>query len=368
MKVRKAIVIWLLCGIVLVYVQIVIGGITRLTGSGLSITKWDIVTGTLPPLSEQKWIEAFELYKQTPQYQKINVDMKMGSFSEIGSFKFIYFWEYFHRLWARSMGFIFLMPFIFFSYKNWIPSNLKRDLGIVVALAALAALFGWIMVASGLVHRPWVNAYKLSIHLSIGVSVFGYLLWTFLKYRYSGTNIYIIYSVSAKWVKYFLLLFIIQIFFGGLMSGMKAALFYPSWPDIGGQWIPREIFILNNWSIEHFVDYDRDSFVFSLVHFVHRTVAYLIVILVFIYSVKFDIFKRRDRIGFSFYFVLGLTILQVCLGVITLLKSVGNIPVVWGVLHQGVAVLLFASFLVHMYFVLDYSDLIGKEGKKSLMT
>lgn len=166
---------WLFTGLIFLFFQVVIGGITRLTGSGLSITKWDIVTGTFPPMSEETWIEEFELYKKTPQYHKINAGMS------ISAFKWIYFWEYLHRLWARTMGFVFLIPFLIFYRKKLISNHLLRRLGVVILLAMLAATFGWIMVASGLVNRPWVNAYKLSFHLCIALSVYTALLWTYLE-------------------------------------------------------------------------------------------------------------------------------------------------------------------------------------------
>ena len=153
--------IWLLTGVFMLFVQIIVGGITRLTGSGLSITKWEIITGTIPPLNAVQWDAAFDLYQATPQYQKINQGMSLAEF------KFIYFWEYIHRLWARAMGFVFLIPFIYFAIKGWIDRKLMKNLGIVVLLAALAASFGWIMVNSGLKDRPWVNAYKLAVHLGI---------------------------------------------------------------------------------------------------------------------------------------------------------------------------------------------------------
>ena len=170
----RAVRVWLWLGLVLVLGQIAIGGITRLTGSGLSITKWEIVIGAIPPLNDADWQHAFDLYRNTPQYHKINKGMSLTDF------KFIYFWEYFHRLWARSMGLIFLFPYLYFRFRGRIPAWLNKRLFVVILIAALAAAFGWIMVASGLIHRPWVNAYKLSIHLGIGFTLFAYLLWTIL--------------------------------------------------------------------------------------------------------------------------------------------------------------------------------------------
>ena len=156
--------IWLVIGLVMIFFQIIIGGITRLTGSGLSITKWEIETGAIPPLNHDQWQDEFELYKRTPQYQKINQGM------DLSRFKWIYFWEYLHRLWARSMGFVFLIPLVIFWLKGYLGvKGLKKDLLIVFLLAALVGMFGWIMVGSGLVERPWVNAYKLSIHLGLAL-------------------------------------------------------------------------------------------------------------------------------------------------------------------------------------------------------
>lgn len=352
MQTRKVVLGWLICGLILVYFQIIIGGITRLTGSGLSITQWEIVTGTLPPLSEDAWVEEFDQYKSTPQYQKINVGMELGPIWKVGTFKFIYFWEYFHRLWARSMGLIFLFPFLFFYWKKWLPATLVKDLGIVVALAALAACFGWIMVASGLVNRPWVNAYKLSIHLCIGISVFSYLLWAYIKYKHGPTfSITTQGKVSTKLIWWLFAVLIFQLFLGGIMSGMKAALIYPSWPLIGDSFIPLEIFDLDNWSWTQFREYDKGSFVFSLIHFLHRNVAYLLTALVGVYAYRYRVWELRSKMNNSFVYLLLLILVQILLGILTLFNSVGYIPVLWGVLHQGVAVLVMGAFLWHLFYV-----------------
>lgn len=354
MNYKSVISIWLLIGLFMVYFQIIIGGITRLTGSGLSITKWEIITGTLPPMNQASWLEEFDKYKSTPQYSKINEGMELGnSVFDGGTFKFIYFWEYLHRLWARSMGLIFLVPFIFFMALKKLPRSLLRHLFLVVGLAGLAATFGWIMVASGLVNRPWVNAYKLAIHLSLGISVFLSLLWTYLHYRFGS------YGVGSKigsGIKGIFLLIVLQIIFGGIMSGMKAALIFPTWPDIGGEYLPGILYQADQWSLHNFINYDEGPFVFALVQFVHRSLAYLIVI-----SVCYYIISNRQYFSPSFKsvssstFILFLTLIliQIILGILTLVKSIGMVPVGLGVLHQGVAVLVIGSLLVHM-FVLKY--------------
>jgi len=159
-EISRIVKIWLIIGLVMIFFQVVIGGITRLTGSGLSITKWEIVTGTIPPLNSADWEEAFDLYKATPQYKQINKGMSMSEF------KFIYFWEFIHRLWARTMGFVFLFPFLFFLGTQRFSKKLFKQLIVVFLLAALVASLGWIMVASGLRDLPWVSPYKLTLHLS----------------------------------------------------------------------------------------------------------------------------------------------------------------------------------------------------------
>ena len=162
-KFSKLIRTWLLIGLIMLIGQVILGGITRLTGSGLSITRWDIVSGIIPPLNAAQWDEAFNLYKQTPQFLKIN------KYFSLEDFKFIYFWEYAHRLWVRILGFIFLIPFIIFIIRKQINFYLIKRLFVVVFFTALTASAGWIMVQSGLIDRPWVNAYKLTLHFILAV-------------------------------------------------------------------------------------------------------------------------------------------------------------------------------------------------------
>lgn len=347
---RRAITIWLYVGLAMVFVQIIVGGITRLTGSGLSITKWEIVTGTLPPLSESAWQEEFDLYKATPQYEKINAEMKIGnSIFDAGSFKFIYFWEYIHRFWARMMGFVFLFPFLFFIYKKKIPRSLRADLGLVVACAALAAIFGWIMVASGLINRPWVNAYKLAIHLSIGFAVFLTLLRAIVRYR---TDAFLPMQPEKSFTRqtgWLFCLLAIQVFLGGIMSGTKAALFYPTWPDMRGEVIPSTVFEMSNWSLQSFIDYDSSLFVVALIQTLHRSLAYFITGFFVYILIKKKPWSLSPRFRTTFYVFSAVLFLQVLLGIITVLTSLGKIPVFWGVAHQGVAVLLIGASLVWYY-------------------
>lgn len=341
---NRLVLYWMVLGLVMIFLQITIGGVTRLTGSGLSITKWDIVMGTIPPLNAEAWEAAFELYRETPQYKRINAGMSLGEF------KFIYFWEYLHRLWARLMGFVFIIPFIIFLRKKWIDPGIIRMLLTVVLLAGMVGVFGWIMVASGLIDRPWVNAYKLSIHLSLALVVYGYLLWTILTAINNG--VHLLNSNLYPVVRLFLVLLCIQIFLGGLMSGLKAALVYPTWPDMGGSWIPDVLLSRNAWSVDNFVDYESSPFLSALVQTLHRLIGYLLFInglYIFFRMVQ----SERTRLfkGLS-WVLISLLIIQIVLGVSVLLQSIGSIPVLYGVLHQAVAILLLtmAIFLFYSYY------------------
>lgn len=341
---KRAIKIWLAIGVFMVIMQVVIGGITRLTGSGLSITKWDIVTGTLPPLNEGQWEIAFDEYKVTPQYEQLNEGM------EIKDFKFIYFWEYFHRLWARTMGFVFIIPFLYFLRKKWLPKPFIRKLIRVIILAAIVASFGWIMVASGLINRPWVNAYKLTLHLSLALVLFGYLLWitfeSFQPIKEVINNFRL--KKLAKWITFVICL---QIVLGGLMSGMKAGLVAPTWPDMNGEIISSLIFHKNMWNVENFVNYDSTAFMPMLVQVFHRSVAYILTVLIVLFFIKARRIKIKPfNIGVNLMLVM--LFIQFLLGVLTIINCQGKIPVGLGVFHQGGAIILLglALFINYQFY------------------
>jgi heme a synthase len=334
--VNKWVKYWLFTGLVMIFIQVVVGGITRLTESGLSITKWEIIAGTLPPLTDDAWSQAFDLYKATPQYKEINEGM------DISDFKFIYFWEWVHRFWARWMGFVFIIPFVFFVAKSWLDRGTIMKLGVVILLAVCAATFGWIMVASGLINRPWVNAYKLSFHLCIAFSVYAYLLYTYLSYVYKSEG-KTISKINKRYVNYFLFFICVlwaQLFFGGVMSGMKAGVYFPTWPDINGEYIPQVIFNSSEWNVENFNQYDRNVFMPSLVQFIHRSTAYLLIIIglfIFVKAFRSGFFVSYKR---EILIFMAMLIIQVLLGIITLLLCKGEVPVLWGVAHQAGALLL----------------------------
>ena len=342
---HRSVKIWLMIGLVMIFFQVVVGGITRLTGSGLSITKWEIVTGTLPPLNATQWEEAFSLYKATPQYSKINEGMTMQAF------KFIYFWEYIHRLWARLMGFVFLIPFLIFWFSGRFNRVLLRRLIVVFLLAALVASFGWIMVASGLVNRPWVNAYKLTMHLSLALILYSYLFWTTLKVLIPE-RIKVALPGLKPLANAILVVLALQIVLGGIVSGMKAGLVYPTWPTMGGELVPDVLLAKDMWHVENFVEYDRTVFMPALIQFLHRNVAYLLTILIcwFVYRGRGN-GRSLSVFQVGQYALLTLLFTQVLLGILTLVNCIGSIPVTLGVLHQAGALLLLSAMLRQRYLL-----------------
>tara|TARA_R110001583_G_scaffold61034_2_gene180870 strand:+ start:11166 stop:12221 length:1056 start_codon:yes stop_codon:yes gene_type:complete len=338
-KYTKTIRNWLLVGLIMLIGQVILGGITRLTGSGLSITRWDVITGVIPPLNAEEWLNAFELYKQTPQFHKIN-----ASFN-VSDFKFIYFWEYFHRLWVRSLGFIFLIPFIIFVIKKSIDFYLIKRLGVVVLLTILTASAGWIMVQSGLINRPWVNAYKLTIHFVLAILVIAAMVKTVADVYLFGSSKK---SGSTKIVPIVLGIAFIQMIFAGLISGMRAGLYYPSWPDMNGEFVPNVLLHSTNWNWANMINYDSYLFAPAFIQFTHRMLAYLlfVITLIMYYKLKKNLEESSKKwLNFSVILVF----VQIVLGILTVLNVKGKIPLFLGVSHQLVGLLYFMSLLFLYY-------------------
>lgn len=328
--------VWLMIGLIMVFFQIVIGGITRLTGSGLSITKWEVLEGTLPPMNASQWEESFALYKETPQYEKINEGMSLGQF------KFIYFWEYFHRLWARSMGFVFAIPFFIFLARKQISKRLLRQLLLIIVLAAIVASFGWIMVASGLIERPWVSAYKLTVHLSLALVLYGVLLWIIMETWQGFPQVF--HNNFVKKLSFALLIVTcIQLMLGGLMSGMKAGLLYPTFPDMNGSFIPPVLLESKQWTIENFKNYDRNSFMPALVQILHRSCAYVLIIMGLYLHIKTRKLKMPKALNIGIKALGMILVMQFTLGILTLMSCKGGIPIGLGSLHQIGGILLLSA-------------------------
>lgn len=335
---RKVVGTWLLIGCVMVFFQVLVGGVTRLTESGLSITQWKPLKGIVPPLNEREWNAEFGLYKQKVQYKTINEGMQLSEF------KWIFFWEYFHRFWARFMGFVFILPFVFFVLKGWFDKDFFRKIGMLFIWGGLIGVYGWIMVKSGLT-GTFVPPIHLSIHLLLALSLFAYLVYMTLSvYRANFvSDIGNRTSDITRLAFSILAVLFLQIFLGGIVSGMKAGLAYPTWPDMNGQLIPSALYQLQPSSIG-FTNYNaQDFWGRTFIQFFHRVTAYILVVLVLIFFFK----NRNITEDKLFKLALNLfpvfVLLQAIIGIITVLNCAGKIPVFYGVLHQAGAMLLIAE-------------------------
>ena len=340
--ISKAVRIWLFIGVAMVLIQVIIGGVTRLTDSGLSITEWAVIQGTIPPLNESEWKEAFELYKVAAkkQYETIHADM------DLSGFKVIYFWEYFHRLWARTLGFVFLFPFLFFLWKKQIPNWLLKRLGITVGLAAIVATFGWIMVASGLNadNRTWVSAYKLVGHLSLATILFGYLTWTWFMARQPLTK-------DGNLAKFKRLgwglagVLMVQIIFGGLMAGMRAGLIHPYFPFfVEGERLVRAL-----QGASDLVDYEGNASVKAFVQILHRSTAYILSALIVYFFIKIRKEKISNQLNLGNNLLMVMLVIQFALGILTIINCFGRVPLVYGAMHQAGALILL-GFLLYVNY------------------
>jgi cytochrome c oxidase assembly protein subunit 15 len=353
-KIPRIVGIWLLIGVIMVFMQVVIGGITRLTDSGLSITEWNIIKGVLPPMTGAQWQDAFTKYQNhTEQFEAIHAEMSLAEF------KVIFFWEYFHRLWARSMGFVFLIPFLIFWRKKWLPKALMRDLGVVVSLAALAAVFGWIMVSSGLNTEDyiWVDAYRLTIHLSIAITLLGFLFWALLRtiqpLTFDDHN-----KRLRKFAWRITFVVILQLVLGGLMSGMKAGLVAPHFPHMGVDqdgswiWISEILREKQQWTWGNMLRYYDNAFAPSLIQLLHRGTAYLLCILIPVFFFTVIRLKAAKRLKVGNYILLLVLIIQIVLGIFTVMNSANpDLLPTLGVLHQaGGMLLLFSMLFVNYQF------------------
>lgn len=335
---------WLLTGVVMIIVQTLLGGITRLSGSGLSITEWDVVTGTLPPLSHDAWLKEFAHYKASPQFQYLNSDFTLSDF------KSIFFWEWFHRLWARTLGFVFAIPFIYFLVKKYFNKDMILPFVGMFVLGGLQGAIGWIMVKSGLVGDAiYVRPTKLAFHFVFAMILACYVLWFALQLLVPKADK--IYNPTLKYLygTIFIVL-LLQLVYGALMAGNKAATAAATWPTINGDWVPAG---MNHSASGHPLLENRIT-----IHFIHRGIAYLLGILI-IAAAFVSAQAKNSSPTFKKYrlFPLVLVLLQIVLGICTVLVSPGIVPNHWGIfenlaeIHQLVAMFLLMFIVVQIYIV-----------------
>jgi cytochrome c oxidase assembly protein subunit 15 len=340
----KPVAIWLLIGVGMIMIQVLLGGITRLTGSGLSITEWKPIMGTLPPMNDHAWNEAFEKYKQIAQFKYVN------SHFTLSDFKSIFFWEWFHRLWARLIAVAFAIPFVIFIIQKRFKKEMIRPMLILFLLGALQGLVGWIMVQSGLEDSEliYVSHYKLAVHFILAFGVLCYALWFALDLLVPKEQRIVSRPIN-NYFMWMIVLLTIQLSYGAFMAGLKAAPAAPTWPDINGEWIPSKVHSYGG------RNYDGLSWLTAhpiVVHFIHRTLAYLITLLVligWIRTVKINgsLLYKRVRV-----LPLLLVSAQVILGILAVLNSPTPSSFIWlAEAHQLVAMMLLLSLVLMIYLV-----------------
>ena len=327
----KSVIIWLLTGCTLIFLMVVIGGITRLTESGLSMVDWKLFMGMVPPLNEQDWIETFNQYKQFPEYKEVNFMFTLEEF------KAIFFWEYLHRFIGRVLGMVFIIPFVYFLITKKITGKLIKQTLIILSMGAFQGFIGWWMVKSGLVDNPDVSHYRLAIHLIAAFLTFAYTFWVALSLIYKDTerpNV----LFYRKWITVLFVVTIIQIIYGAFVAGLNAGFIMNTYPKMGDSWFPDSIIAMKPLWI-NFIDG------ISGVQFVHRILAHVVVALVLfllLKSSKFELSKIQKN---SLIALLVIVFTQFMLGVFTLLYGV---PVWLGVTHQVGAFLLLGTVVYAM--------------------
>ncbi len=332
-KKNKYVYSWLLIGCLLIGLIVIIGGITRLTQSGLSMVKWEPIVGMVPPLNLQDWNEAFELYKQSPEFEHYNSDFTLSEF------KSIFFWEYLHRMMARLLGFVFLIPCVVFWIKGYFSTKVKKQVILIFVLGAFQGVLGWFMVKSGLVDQPHVSHFRLASHLVTAFGLMIYIYWVALSLKYEP----IVHTSAAliSWVRGLIALLVIQIIYGAFVAGLKAGLFYTTWPKMGREWVP-----------DSFGDIIGREGVMSLlespgiVQFIHRIIGLTILVVISILWYKARSIQLTSFQKYGLNGLIAAISIQFTLGVFTLINSV---PLVLGVLHQfgAIFVLLSSFFLLY---------------------
>lgn len=331
---NRPVIYWLLTGCLLIFIMVLVGGITRLTNSGLSMVEWNLIMGSIPPLNEAEWLIAFEKYKQFPEYQMVNYHFTLEEF------KPIFFWEYLHRLLGRLVGLVFIIPFIYFLFKKMISKELLPKLLLLLFMGGFQGFLGWYMVKSGLNKDPDVSHFRLAMHLTTAFLTFAYTLWVALGLMYPNRVKGAFKSLKAG-ATVLLLITVVQIVWGAFVAGLNAGKVYNTWPLMGDQLVADAVTAMTPlWM----------NFVEGLagVQFIHRYMAYAVVGLVIYLAVK----ARKEKTNVSqrggMKFLIGMVSVQFVLGIITLLLGV---PVWLGVLHQIGALMLLGSvvFVLHRF-------------------
>ena len=332
-KIKKLFINWLHLSLILVFIIIIVGGLTRLTNSGLSITEWELFEGILPPMTENSWNIYFEKYKQIPQYKLLNSNMTMDEF------KIIFFWEYFHRVLARLIGLFFMIPLIYFYFTKKIEKKYIFICYLILSLIIFQGIVGWYMVQSGLVNDVTVSHYRLSFHLVTAILIISIIFWLIKNTQSKNFKSFFRFTYSNLPFQILILLIFFQIIIGAFVSGLDAGKIYQTWPKMGENFYPNDL-ILGNFI--NMIKFDNHS----LVQFYHRNIAYIIVA----YVLFLSIYIYRKKIIFLFYplkILIFFLLIQAILGIFTLISGL-NIYLASA--HQITSVLLVFSAL-NLYYL-----------------
>ena len=332
-KINHQISLWLITMFWIISIMIIVGGLTRLTDSGLSITKWELLSGFLPPLNQNDWIMYFNLYKEIPEFRLQNFNMTMEEF------KIIFWWEWFHRFLGRLIGLGFLIPLIYFSFKINISKIL--NLYVIFFLICIQGFIGWYMVSSGLVDRIDVSHFRLSLHLLIAFLILSLILWNYFKLKnYNSVD-----NKINKFIPFFFLILVyVQIVIGAFVSGMDAGRIYNSWPLMGNNYFPDDNNLINLFKYSALSEP-------SLVQFIHRNLAYIIGI--FYLSIFYYIYKNKMDELYKAINILGLFIfLQIILGIFTILYGA---QIYIAAAHQISSIFLVSSCIYFFYINTKFS-------------
>jgi len=324
---KKYISLWLMSIFWIIAIMIIVGGLTRLTDSGLSITQWQLYSGIFPPLNEIQWNQYFDLYKKIPEYKLQNYSMTLEEF------KVIFWWEFIHRLLGRLIGILYFVPLLYFTFKLGLKNILS--LYLIFILICFQGFIGWYMVSSGLVDRVDVSHYRLSLHLVLAFIILSLVLWNYLSLQ----NIYLSFKkINKKIPIIFMLIIFLQVCIGAFVSGMDAGKIYNSWPLMGSGFFPDDNSIQNLFYLSAFNDP-------SLVQFMHRNLAYLIFLFYILIFIK--VYQNRLSGLFTAINVAGfLLILQIILGILTLLFGA---QIFLSSMHQISSILLVSSSIYFLY-------------------
>ncbi len=321
--------VWLFVVIAMVFAMVILGGVTRLTHSGLSMVEWKPVTGWLPPLSEAAWMEVFDKYKLSPEFQKVNKHM------DLDGFKSIFWFEFLHRLWGRIIGLAFLLPFLFFLFRGWVSRDMAPKLVLMFILGGLQGVMGWYMVKSGLVDRPDVSQYRLTAHFSLALIIIGYIEWFALGLLFPSRDKLSSSSPLKGFAAFIWFWAFVTALSGGFVAGLDAGFTYNTFPLMDGDLFPPDLYSISPLYLNFFED-------ITSVQFNHRILAEVLFVLVAVFWMKARKVEMPPRGRLAVNCLAAAVLVQVVLGISTLLLV---IPVPLAAAHQAGAVVVFMTAL-----------------------